>query len=75
MVMVYEEMSKLHNTMAPILSIQPHKKERSTLLMEVMITLKSMYEWSIKYPRALTVVPKKDWITIKNSKVQLCIKI
>ena len=75
MEMVDEEMSKLHHTVAPIPVIQDRTKERVAMLKEVVITIENMHEWSIKYPRAPTVFPKKDWITTQNAKVQLCVKI
>lgn len=45
------------------------------MLKEVVIALDIMHEWSIKYSGAPIVVPKKDWITIQNAKVQLRINI
>lgn len=75
MEIVYEEMSKLHHTVAPFLAIQAHTKERAAMLKEAVVTLESMHEWSVKYPRASMIVPKKDWITMKNAKVKLRIKI
>lgn len=71
MEIIYKEMSKLHHTVAPILEIQAHIKERTAMLKEVVIALDNMHEWSIKYSGALVVVPNKDWITMQNSKVQL----
>jgi len=75
MEMVYEEMSKLHHTVAPIMAIQAHTKERVAMLKEAMIALDKIHEWSVKYLGAPMVVPKKDWITMQNTKVQLHIKI
>jgi len=73
--MVYEDISKLHHTVAPILTIQTHTKERVAMLKEVITTPNSIHVQSIKYLGAPVVVLKKDWITMQNSKVQLCIKI
>lgn len=74
-IVVYEEMCKLHDKIAPIVAIKGHTKERIAMLKEVMTALVRIHEWFIKYPGALEVVPKKDWITMKNIKVQLCIKV
>lgn len=63
MSMVYEEMSKLHHTVAPILAIQTNTKERYAMLKEVITTLDNIHEWTTKYPEALRVLLKKDWIT------------
>lgn len=45
------------------------------MLKEVVIALEKIHEWSIKYPGELAVVLKKYWITMKDTKVQLHIKI
>lgn len=45
------------------------------MLKKVVIVLDKIHEWSIKYTGSLAVVPYKDWITMKNRKVQLFIKI
>ena len=75
MVVDYEEMSKLYHTVAPIMTIQAHTKVRVAILKEAMTTFDKIHEWSVKYPGAPMMVPKKDWITMENTKVQLCIKI
>jgi len=62
MVVVYEEMSKLHHTMAPILAIHANMKEKSSMLKEVVIALDNIHEWKNKYLEASEVLPKKDWI-------------
>ena len=56
MVMVHEEMSKPHHTIAPILAIQTNTKERYAMLKEVVAALHNMHEWSTKYPGASTVI-------------------
>jgi len=75
MAVVYKEMSKLHDTVAPFMAIQSHTKERVAMLKEAMNALDRIHEWSFKYPGAPMVVPKNDWITMKNTKVQLHIKV
>lgn len=45
------------------------------MLKEAMTALDKIHKWFVKYPRAPVVVPKKDWISIQNTKFQLCIKI
>jgi len=45
------------------------------MLREVITSLDNIHERSTKYPGALVVFPKKDWITMQNAKVELCIKI
>jgi len=69
MEMVYKETSKLHHIVAPILTIQAHIEERVTIMKEVLVDIDSMHEWCIKYIGAQKVVPKKEWITMKNDKV------
>jgi len=75
MVVDYEEMSKLHHTVATIMTIQAHTKVRVTMLKGAMTTFDKIHEWSVKYPGAPMMVPKKDWIPMQNTKVQLRIKI
>ena len=75
MAIVYEEMEKLHHTIAPIVTIQTHSKERVAMLKEAMTALDKIHEWSQKYPEALAIVPRKDWIDMKNTRVQLHIKM
>jgi len=75
MAIVYEEMAKLHHTIAPIVAIQTHSKERVAMLKEVMIALDKIHEWYEKYPEAPIVVPKKAWIAMQNTRVQLRIKV
>jgi len=41
----------------------------ASMLKEFITALDSIHECSIKYLGALTVVPKKDWITMQNAKV------
>lgn len=59
MAMVYKEMSKLHYTLAPILAIQAHTKERDAMLKEAVIALDRIHERSIKYLRAPMVSPRR----------------
>lgn len=66
---VYEEMEKMHHTIAPTVAIQTHSKERVSMLKEAMTTLDKIHEWSEKYPEALVVVPMKDWIAMQNTRV------
>lgn len=66
MVMVYKDISKIQYMVALILAIQAHSKERVVMLKDGTITLYSMHESFIKYPRAPVVVPKKDWITMEK---------
>lgn len=68
MAVVYEEMEKLHHTIAPIVAIQTHSKERVSMLKEAMTALDKIHEWSENYPKALTVVPRKDWIAMQNTR-------
>jgi len=75
MVVVYEEMEKLHHTIAPIVVIKTHSKERVAMLKEAMTNLDRIHEWSEKYPKAPVVVPRKDWIAMKNTRVLLHIKV
>lgn len=75
MVVLYEEMAKMHHNMAPNVTIQTHSKEMVSMLRDAMTTLGKIDKWYEKYPEALAMVPRKDWITMKNSMVQLCIKV
>jgi len=75
MAVVYEEIEKLHHTIEPIVTIQTHSKERVAMLKEAVTTLDKIHEWSKKHPKAPVVVPKKDWIALQNTRVQLRIKV
>lgn len=75
MAVVYEEMEKLHHTIPPIVVIQTHSKERVAMLKETMTSLDRIHEWSKKYSKAPTVVPRKDWIAMQNTRVQLHVKV
>jgi len=73
MEVVYEEMSKLHHTVSPILAIHSNTKKKSSMLKQVIITLNNIHEWKNKYLVAPKVLPKKDYITTQNDKI--CIKV
>lgn len=45
MTIVYEEMENPHHTIAPIVAIQTHTKERFAMLKETMTALDKIHEW------------------------------
>lgn len=47
--MVYEERSKLHHAVAPILAIQTNTKGKFVMLKKFTKALNSMHWWSTKY--------------------------
>ena len=76
MAVVYEEMEKQHHTIAPIVTIQTHSKERVAMLKEAMTTLDKIHEWYEKYPEAPARIsgssfvskcsPEKNWLKMQR---------
>lgn len=75
MAVVYEVMEKLHHTIAPIVAIQTHTKERVSMFKEAMTALDRIHEWCEKYLEAPAVVPRKYWIAMQNTRVKIRIKV
>lgn len=75
MLIVYEEMLKLHYTIAPLPIVQAKTNEKRTMFRQAATTINNIREWAMKYLDGQTILPTKDWIISQNDKVQIHIKV
>lgn len=73
--MAHQEMMKLHHLIATFPIIQEKSKERVAMLKHTITVIDNIHEWNTQYPDALEKPPRKDWITLKDDKIIIFIKV